>query len=129
VLEHIESPVSFLRTVSNHLEADGKVMVFVPASMQLYAKFDRLVGHWTRYSPNRLSRTFEAAGLEVVSMRYVNSIGFFAWWFYAKLLRRVPTRPKASRLYDMAFVPLTRAIEGARGLGFGQSLFAVAQKR
>lgn len=128
VLEHIEAPVAFLRDLSQHLEPDGRIVVFVPASMGLYANFDRLVGHWIRFSPKRLARTLEAAGLEVVSMRNVNFLGFFAWWLYARVLAQVPTRPKASLLYDKAFVPLTRLLEGDRGLGVGQSIFAVAQK-
>lgn len=129
VLEHIESPVGFLRAVAAHLEPDGRVIVFVPASMALYAKFDRLVGHWTRYSTGKLQRTFEAAGLELVDIRNVNFVGFFAWWLYARVLGRVPTKPRASGLYDALVVPLTRQLEGAKGLGLGQSLFAVAQKR
>jgi 2-polyprenyl-3-methyl-5-hydroxy-6-metoxy-1,4-benzoquinol methylase len=128
VLEHIQNPVALLRDIKRHLDPGGKVLILVPAFMGLYSNFDRQIGHWIRYGPIRLNSTIESAGLKPLQMQYVNFIGFFAWWLTARVLGLRPTSPLRARLYDRVFVPLTRRLEGSKGLGLGQSLFAVAEK-
>jgi SAM-dependent methyltransferase len=70
VIEHIEEPISFLESATVHLKAGGLVIVNVPAIQQLYSAYDRVAGHFRRYSRSSLTRTLADAGLELRTVRY-----------------------------------------------------------
>lgn len=67
VLEHVESPVSFLVSVKNHITPDGYLIVAVPNWTK--NPFDLLVAdHSFHFMANDLSRVVEAAGFDILAM-------------------------------------------------------------
>ncbi len=54
VLEHIEQPGPFLDAALAHLKPGGHLLVNVPALQWLYSEFDRVGGHYRRYTVFRL---------------------------------------------------------------------------
>ena len=128
VLEHIEDDEKSLSRLASAVRPGGHVVVFVPAFEALYSDFDRRIGHVRRYRKRQLRAKVAAAGLEVVDLRYVNSLGMLAWWVVAKKLGRVPTARGPVHFYDRTMVPVLRGLEQRRPPPFGQSLFCAARR-
>jgi SAM-dependent methyltransferase len=127
VLEHIEDDVQALRDLAMVVRPGGRIILWVPAYMQLYGDFDRMVGHFRRYTPTTIRVGIESAGLRLQEIRRVNMLGAIAWWL---AVRAGGTRRADSRLvwlYDNLLIPTSRTIESVVPPPFGQSLLCVAQ--
>jgi SAM-dependent methyltransferase len=127
VLEHIEDDVGALRDIGERLRPGGRIVIFVPAFEGLYSEFDRKVGHRRRYRRSHLAEVVDRAGLDVVDVHYVNSLGAVAWWTFARQMGQVPTQSWSVRAFDRV-VPALRRIEAEHEPRFGQSLFFVAER-
>ena len=127
VLEHIEDDRGTLAELFTLVRPGGLVAVFSPAFMALMGDFDRSIGHVRRYRTRQLRQRFADAGFEVVSARYVNMPGFFAWFVVSRVLRRRPTHSVLSRVYDRIVVPPTRWIESHISPPFGQSVLVIGR--
>src|SRR4051812_11856748 len=55
VLEHLADDIGALRTLARMTEPGGRILLWVPAYMQLYGDFDRAVGHLRRYTPRTMT--------------------------------------------------------------------------
>lgn len=62
VLEHIENDADALAEWTRYLQAEGKLLVSVPAHQRKYGKSDELVGHVRRYEKSQLHSLLEGAG-------------------------------------------------------------------
>lgn len=127
VLEHIEDDRGTLGELATLVRPGGLVAVFSPAFMALMGEFDRSIGHVRRYRKQQLCQRFVDAGFEVVSSRYVNTPGFFAWFVVSRILRKRPTHSALSRVYDRVVVPPTRWIESHVSPPFGQSVLVIGR--
>ena len=127
VLEHIPDDLAALQDLRALLKPGGRVIVFAPAFDGLYSDFDRLVGHHRRYRKSHLVTLADRAGLKVVDVRYVNSVGAIAWWLFARRLHQLPTQGWSVKLYDNTVVPFLRKRETVQPPHFGQSVLLVAE--
>ncbi|MBW3561556.1 MAG: class I SAM-dependent methyltransferase [Actinobacteria bacterium] len=128
VLEHIEDDVQALRSFRGLVRAGGHVVILVPAFPFAFSRFDAEIGHFRRYRRGSLRAAMEAADLDVVHIRYVNSVGLIAWFISMRLLRTRPKSGATLRLYDRIVVPLVRRVEQRAAPPFGQSLLAVGRR-
>lgn len=129
VLEHIEDDLGTLKAFASILPKGGKAVLIVPAFMALYGPIDKHLGHYRRYTRASFAATANAAGFNAPVLRYMNTIGFFGWWANAKILKRTEQSEGQIELFDKHIVPLLEKIEGAISPPFGQSVFAVLEKR
>jgi hypothetical protein len=68
------------------------------------------------------------AGLEVVDLRYANSLGLICYYAFTSLLRRQPSSGGTMTFYDRVMVPVVHGAERLiRRPPFGQSVVAVAR--
>jgi hypothetical protein len=68
------------------------------------------------------------AGLEVVNVRYANSIGLICYYVFTSLLRKQPSTGGTMTFYDRMMVPVVRLMERViKRPPFGQSVVAVAR--
>lgn len=125
VLEHLDDSVGALRAAHRLLAPGGNVIMFVPAFEFAMGEFDRKVGHVRRYTKRTLREAYEAAGLQVKALHYVNAPGLLAWFVGVRLLRMTPMDSPAVQLWDRTITRVARAIESRRHPPFGQSVFAV----
>ncbi|HNQ12682.1 MAG TPA: class I SAM-dependent methyltransferase [Bacteroidia bacterium] len=70
VLEHLDDPVSFLRTAKEHGQKGSFVIINVPAQQWMYSTYDRVVGHKMRYDKISMQQLIEQSDLELIEMRY-----------------------------------------------------------
>jgi SAM-dependent methyltransferase len=126
VLEHIEDDAQALRDLAAVVSPGGRIILWVPAYMQLYGDFDRKVGHFRRYTPDTIRAAVERAGLGVLIARPVNFLGALAWWVAVRRGGAGRPDPRLVWLYDNLVVPTSRTIERLVRPPFGQSVLCVA---
>jgi hypothetical protein len=129
VLEHIREDELELSKYKKLLsKSRGTVNLFVPARQEIYAPIDGDFGHHRRYSKPELKRKLEAAGFEIVRLRYFNWVGYFAWWLNFCVLKQRKFNPGGVRLFDRVIFPVVNWTEtNITPPPFGQSLVAVAR--
>ncbi|MDR3719250.1 MAG: class I SAM-dependent methyltransferase [Bryobacteraceae bacterium] len=128
VLEHVEDDALALRHMYQVLPDGGVVVLLVPAFESLYGPIDRLLGHYRRYSKSSMRQLAGRSGFKVKTLRFMNSVGFFGWWFNARVRKAAGQSEDQIRLFDRYVVPAMRRIEAVVPPPFGQSLFAVLTK-
>jgi SAM-dependent methyltransferase len=126
VLEHLDDDAGALRALASMTEPGGRIVLWVPAYMQLYGDFDRAVGHVRRYTPRTMTAAIRDAGLTPEVVKPVNLLGGIAWWATVRRGGVGTPNPRLVRTYDRFVVPVTRALERWVTPPFGQSVLAVA---
>jgi len=125
VLEHIEDDAAALASMASILRRGGSVVLMVPAFQALYGPIDRNSGHFRRYTRGSLTRLAESVGLEVRSVRFMNSVGMLGWWMNARVWRREKQSAGQIEFFDRWVVPAISRLEEVAPPPFGQSLLAV----
>lgn len=129
VLEHIEDDLGTLKAFASILPRGGKAVLIVPAFMALYGPIDQHLGHYRRYTKSSFAATASAAGFAARELRYMNTVGFFGWWMNAKVLKREEQSEGQIDLFDQRIVPVLDRLESWVTPPFGQSVFAVLEKK
>ncbi len=127
VLEHIEDDVAEARLAAARLHPRGKLIVLSPAHAWLYSPFDRSIGHFRRYD-RRTLRAVIPAELELVQLRYLDSVGLLASAGNRFLTRQAQPTARQIRLWDGVMVPLSRVADRLLGYRLGKSLLGVWQR-
>jgi SAM-dependent methyltransferase len=135
VIEHVEHPVTVLSHVKQALRSDGVVIVTVPAYQWLFSEWDRLLGHFRRYSPSMLAEQAQAAGLSLKWVTHWNSFTFPAAVAMRCIERLFPSRkaadfPRVSAWMNnmlLRVAGLERRLLLRIGVPFGLSIVGVLQ--
>jgi hypothetical protein len=89
---------------------------------------DIATGHVRRYTRKTMRAALTAAGLDIVDVRYANSLGLICYYVFTSLLRRTPAEGGTMTFYDRLVVPLVQGLEKLIGRPpFGQSVLAIAK--
>jgi SAM-dependent methyltransferase len=131
VLEHIEDHVGALQSMARLVRAEGYIVLVCPAFPFAMSPVDIATGHVRRYTRRSMTRALTDAGLEVVQVRYANSLGLICYYAFTSVLRRQPSTGGTMSFYDRLVVPLVRFLERLAGdrPPFGQSVVAIARVR
>ncbi len=70
VIEHIEKPVSFLKSAKKVLKPKAKVLVTVPAYQKLWSAEDVEAGHFRRYNLKMAKSQLSEAGYKLIDHSY-----------------------------------------------------------
>jgi ubiquinone/menaquinone biosynthesis C-methylase UbiE len=127
VLEHITDDVTALRSMAQLVQPGGYVVLVCPAFPFAMSPVDVATGHVRRYTKRSMSAALTAAGLQVETVRYANSLGLVCYYTFTSLLRKAPSRGATMTIYDRLVVPLVQLLERAVRPPFGQSVLAVAR--
>ncbi len=135
VLEHVEKDKDQILKIHNVLEANGEVILVVPAYKKLYGRRDKLMGHFRRYSQKDLFCLLEAGGFKVSFVRYWNALGVAPYFFYEKVLQKpleTSLRKEGggffSSIIKKFFWFWFKYIENNFDFGFGLSLIIIGKK-
>ncbi len=129
VLEHIDDHVGALQSMARLVRPEGYIVLVTPAFPFAMSPVDIATGHVRRYTKRSMRKALTDAGLEVVEVRYANSLGLICYYAFTSLLRKQPSTGGTMSFYDRLVVPVVRLLEKAIGdhPPFGQSVFAVAR--
>lgn len=129
VLEHIHDDTATLTSMATKLKTGGRVLIYVPAFQILFSSMDRKVGHYRRYRSAEFCRKLGAAGLRVVTARYVDCLGFFASLLFKGIGNDSGDLDSvALRVFDRYVFPLSRILDHVFGRFFGKNLLVIAVK-
>jgi SAM-dependent methyltransferase len=112
VLEHVDDDARELCLAFDALRPGGSLLVFAPALERLYSDLDYKAGHYRRYSLGQLRRVTEAAGFNVVTLRYFDVLGVVPYFLVYKVLRQTEISGSTMWGYDRVIVPLSRFLQG-----------------
>jgi ubiquinone/menaquinone biosynthesis C-methylase UbiE len=128
VLEHIDDHVGALKSMARLVRPEGYIVLVCPAFPFAMSPVDIATGHVRRYTKRSMSKALTDAGLEVVSVRYANSIGLICYYAFTSMLKKQPSTGGTMTFYDRLVVPAVRLVERVIGRPpFGQSVLAVAR--
>ncbi len=128
VLEHIDEHVEALRSMARLVRRGGHIVLVCPAFPFAMSPVDIATGHVRRYTKRSMRAALTAAGLEIVEVRYANSVGLLCYYAFTSLLKRTPAEGGTMKFYDRLVVPVVRIIERIIVRPpFGQSVLAVAR--
>jgi SAM-dependent methyltransferase len=108
VLEHIERDYEAVADIKKMLKQNGYLIISVPAFNFLFSEFDLKVGHFRRYNVEMLRKICDQNDLEVETIKFFDSVGFFILLFMKLLKINSHQKITAKNLifYDRIFVKI-----------------------
>ena len=128
VIEHIEDDKAELLHAGNLLKMGGYLFIIVPAHQSLYSPFDKLIGHFRRYSRERLKAAVPAS-MHIEKSYYLDSAGYFASLVNKLFLKQSMPTLQQVRFWDRVIVPVSRITDRLLGYNFGKSVLLIARKK
>lgn len=137
VIEHVPDDSRAIQELYRVLRPGGSLLVTVPALMLLWSAHDEANGHYRRYTVGGLRGRVEAAGFEVVTATYFNTLLFPLVLSLRTFWKAHPKRTAS----DVSEVPpplntllaglfsLERVFVGHIGLPVGVSALCLVRKR
>lgn len=127
VLEHIEKDHLEFKSASRLLRPGGHLVVLCPAFNFLFNPFDKAVGHFRRYN-KKMYHALPQANLEIVSISYLDSVGFFASLINKFILKsEIPTNIQIM-FWDKFLVNFSKRIDFFLSNLLGKSILGVWKK-
>lgn len=127
VIEHIEDSRAELRRAHDLLAPGGHLLVLVPAFQFLYNAFDKAIGHHRRYD-KRLLKEELPSGMELLKLRYLDSMGLLLSLGNTWLLKQAEPTARQIRFWDRRIVPVSRISDKILLHAFGRSLLSISRK-
>jgi SAM-dependent methyltransferase len=124
VLEHIEGDRAEMERAAGRLEPGGHVVVLCPAHQWLFTPFDAAIGHFRRYTKSMFV-DITPAGLELIRLSYLDSVGLFASLANKLLLRSAMPTAGQIAVWDRLMVPLSRVVDPILCHSLGKSVLGV----
>ena len=110
VLEHLEHDQEVLECFYQALDPGGKAIILVPQYPWLYSKMDKSVGHYRRYTVQKMTEMMGKAGFAIAETRHFNRFATLGWFVSGKLLGSAHVEPEQIRLYNW-LLPIAKLIE------------------
>lgn len=129
VLEHVEDDRAALAAIYQAIRPGGRVIIYVPAFDILFGEMDRLVGHHRRYRRKDLREKVDAAGFQINTATYIDSLGFFLALAYRWVGDETGSiSPGSVKVYDRFVFPLSRLVDRLMFGSFGKNLLVVGTR-
>lgn len=88
VFEHISDDVLALNNAYQMLAPGGRLIFQVPAHKFLYNHFDKVVGHYRRYSKNELMAKIRQTPFQIKNFFSFNFFSIPGWYIEGKIMKR-----------------------------------------
>jgi SAM-dependent methyltransferase len=136
-IEHIDDDRAVMRELSRIGKPGSHVCMTVPAGPALFGPFDKLAGHYRRYSRRSLAALLTGAGYSIVRLSYYNSVFYLPIAALRLATRHGSVRMDQARTLNPPARPINalmqRVFASERwwlrfvNAPFGLSLFAIAR--
>ncbi len=127
VVEHINDDLLAINNASYLLRKGGNLIILVPAYPFLYNNFDKVLGHYRRYTRKTLHNILIKNDFKVVHTQYFNLAGTFGWFVSGKLQKNKTIPGGQMEFYDR-LVPLFKMLDKLIWNAAGLSVIAVGRK-
>lgn len=131
VLEHVDDDIGAMRELRAALRSDGHLLVTVPASKNLWSRWDELSGHRRRYEKTELVDRLATAGFRVEYATAFMSATYplmrlSRLWDGGSAESELRVYPILNSLLRLALTPERQLIRFRLSIPFGSSLLAHA---
>ena len=109
VIEHLADPTFFLDSVQYHLKPDGFLVVNVPAEQWLFSRYDKVMGHFRRYTRKSLNNTLKASGFKPLVCSYWGSV-YIPLLLSRKFLLSVQPARSDAEIINSGFKPPSQTV-------------------
>ena len=138
-LEHIANDKKAIKEINRVIKPAGIIILTVPAYQWLFCYWDKMLGHYRRYSSKTLKRLVNNSGLEILFLSY-----FFSYLLLPTVITRlIRTILRQKKVSDFKITPLNwlvvpflkllskieRSFLKSVSLPFGSSLICIARKK
>lgn len=127
VLEHIKDDNSALNNLFALLKPGGKLILLVPSHQFLYGSIDSAIGHFRRYSKNKLTTMLKKAGFEIIFSKRLNFLGAIGWYIFGRIFKNNAVKPGNIKIFN-AVAPYVLSLEDLFATPIGTSILIIAQK-
>ena len=136
IIEHVPDDLQALQELFRTVRPGGSLLVTVPALQMLWSAHDVINGHYRRYTLGELRSRIEAAGYEVITATYFNTL-LFPLIFVLRRIWRFRPKSTASDLTQLprplnalltGVFSLEKLLVGRIRLPFGVSVLCYARK-
>ena len=127
VLEHIHNDNQEVIKVSQHLKANGNLVILGPAHQRLFTPFDAAIGHYRRYSKSSL-KAIIPDNLKIVKCLYLDSVGLLASLGNKLILKQSQPTLKQIQVWDSLMVPISRTLDPIFRYRLGKSILLIGKK-
>jgi 2-polyprenyl-3-methyl-5-hydroxy-6-metoxy-1,4-benzoquinol methylase len=110
VLEHVKDDMAGLRNIYSSLKPEGCAILLVPQGPGAFGSFDRILGHFRRYTRPEFEMKIAAAGFALERVFTFNRATYPGWILNSKLLRRKGLSRVQLVLFDR-MIPLLRRLD------------------
>lgn len=126
VLEHVEDDSAGIKNCKYLLKPGGTLLILTPAYSYLYSSLDKALGHYRRYTKDRINKLFEMNNMTVQKNFYFNTLGIVGW-FYGKILRLRTISSTEMKAYNK-LTPLSKIIDKITFRKIGLSVITAGKK-
>lgn len=126
-LERAADDEAVLKRLAGFAESDGRIILVVPAQMELHSKLDRRLGRLRRYEQADLLARLAAAGLKIERFTRFNPLGAIGWFLAGKVLRLETLGGYSTRMAS-GTLGLARSMNRMSFFRFGSSYIVAAKK-
>jgi SAM-dependent methyltransferase len=127
VLEHIRNQNNAVKNMFDLLKSGGKLILLLPAHMNLYSDFDRYLGHFRRYQKNEVDKMLKDAGFSEIKVKYINWWAALGWFIFIKTLKAKSMPEISISIFDK-LAKILLWPEKLIQLPFGLSILSVSKK-
>jgi SAM-dependent methyltransferase len=127
VLEHIEDDANEVKKASGLLNENGHLIILSPAFPCLFSPLDKAIGHYRRYTIRNLKKIIPEA-LEIVLLKYLDTIGFVASFANRLLMRQSYPTAKQISVWDKMLIPVSKITDKIFLHSFGKTVLAIWKK-
>lgn len=132
ILEHIEHPNLFFKSVCNEGYDSDLVIITVPAFMALWSGHDVYLNHFRRYTKKSLLKELEDAPIEIIDVKYLFQTLFVPIYIYRKIFgKKIKSQLAMNNFFISKIISFLLKIESTMKFKFpfGVSLLLVCKIR
>jgi SAM-dependent methyltransferase len=127
VLEHIEEDEKEMLKAKELLQPNGHLIILSPAYNFLFSPFDKAIGHYRRYTSETLKNAMPP-GLQLIQLKYLDSVGFFASLANKLFLKQRYPSEKQIQTWDKRMIPVSKWMDKIFFHSFGKSILGIWRK-
>ena len=128
VLEHIKDDNAEIEMAAFHLNPGGHLIILSPAFASLYSNFDHALGHYRRYTKEKL-KSLLPDSLKLKSLRYLDSSGFFLSFTNRFFLKQKYPTEKQVHFWDKLLIPVSKISDKIVNYSFGRSILGIWERK
>lgn len=127
VIEHLSDDDTAIKNCKYLLKQGGRLIILAPSYQWLYCRFDKELGHYRRYTNEKMRLLAKENQMPIIHSQYFNCLGIAGWLVFGKLLKKRMIGSEMSAFNSL--VPFAKWIDVLVKHKIGLSTIIITEKR